>query len=267
MKTGFATLVTLALAATVRAAVGDACSAAGTPGVCLATATCTAGSGTTHTGYCPNDPSDVKCCTKSCSTGGQCRLTSSCPSGNTLSGLCPGPSTVKCCLPASGCNTGPSVNTATLDLIKLSEGFVPNIYNDPVGLPTVGYRHLCQNTGCSEVPYSFPLTVATGTALLMSDLKTYQNCLAKAVAKTIRLNANQYGALVSWTFNVGCGAMQGSSLLSRLNAGETPNTVASEELPKWKYGGGVVLPGLVTRRAREVTLFKTATSTGALPNC
>jgi hypothetical protein len=69
------------------AAVGDACSANGTPGVCLSTSTCTSGSGTTHTGFCPNDPADVKCCTKSCGTGGQCRLVSSCPSGNTLSGM------------------------------------------------------------------------------------------------------------------------------------------------------------------------------------
>lgn len=78
-------LATLPLLA--HAAVGSACSVSGTPGVCLATATCTSGSGTTHTGFCPNDPADVKCCTKSCSTGGHCQPVSSCASGNTLSGM------------------------------------------------------------------------------------------------------------------------------------------------------------------------------------
>lgn len=79
------------------------------------------------------------------------------------------------------------------------------------------------------------------------------------------LNANQYGALVSWAFNVGCGNSGSSTLIKRLNNGEDPNTVAGEELPKWNKGGGSVLPGLVRRRAAEVDLFQTSTSDGALP--
>lgn len=79
------------------------------------------------------------------------------------------------------------------------------------------------------------------------------------------LNANQYGALVSWAFNVGCGAAGSSTLLERLNAGESPNTVAEEELPRWNKGGGEVLPGLVRRREAEVKLHKTPTSDCALP--
>lgn len=81
------------------------------------------------------------------------------------------------------------------------------------------------------------------------------------------LNANQYGALVSWTFNVGGANVQSSTLLKRLNAGESPNTVIGEELPKWNKAGGDVLPGLVRRRAAEVTLAKTGTNAGALPAC
>lgn len=66
---------------------------------------------------------------------------------------------------------------------------------------------------------------------------------------------------------MGCGAVKSSTLLKRLNAGENPNTVAAEELPKWKNAGGVELPGLVRRRAAEVALAKTATSDKALPAC
>jgi len=84
-------------------------------------------------------------------------------------------------------------------------------------------------------------------------------------ASSVVLNANQYGALVSWTFNVGSGAAASSSLISRLNAGEDEATVIAEELPKWNKGGGNVLPGLVRRRAAEVALAETATDVAALP--
>lgn len=72
---------------------------------------------------------------------------------------------------------------------------------------------------------------------------------------------------MSWTFNVGCANMQSSTLIRRLNNGEAPNTVAAQELPKWNLANGQVLPGLVTRRAAEVKLFQTSTSSGALPAC
>ena len=163
--------------------------------------------------------------------------------------------------------TGPNVNAATVSLIKEFEGFVPSPAPDPIGLPTVGYGHLCQTSGCSEVPYSFPLTTSTASALLQSDLKSPQQTITLKTTSNVVLNANQYGALVSWAFNVGGGNVDSSTLLRRLNAGESPNTVIAEELPKWNKAGGNVLPGLVRRRAAEVALAQTATSVPALPAC
>lgn len=46
------------------------------------------------------------------------------------------------------------------------------------------------------------------------------------------INLNQYGALVSWSFNVGCGAAQSSSLIRSLNNRENPKAVISEDLPR-----------------------------------
>ncbi|KAF2280783.1 lysozyme [Westerdykella ornata] len=163
--------------------------------------------------------------------------------------------------------TGPNVNSATIALIKEFEGFVPSPSPDPIGLPTVGYGHLCQTTGCSEVPYSFPLTESTATQLLMSDLKSPQQTITLKTTSNVVLNANQYGALVSWAFNVGPSNVQSSTLLKRLNAGESPNTVIAEELPKWNKAGGQTLPGLTRRRAAEVALAQTPTSVKALPAC
>ncbi|CAA7266061.1 unnamed protein product [Cyclocybe aegerita] len=262
----FTTLL-LASAALVHAAINDACTAGSTPGVCLTTASCSSSGGTSHPGFCPNDPTNVQCCTKTCGSGGTCRFSNTCTTGNTQTGLCPGPSGFICCLPGSSTCTPPAVNADTISLIKQFEGFVPRPAPDPIGLPTVGYGHLCQTTNCAEVPFSFPLTTAQASTLLTNDLKTFERCITNDISNSVRLNANQYGALVSWAFNVGCGNTRSSTLISRLNAGQNPNTVAAEELPKWNRAGGQVLPGLVNRRAAEVRLFQTASSVIAHPPC
>lgn len=85
------------------------------------------------------------------------------------------------------------------------------------------------------------------------------------VSSSATVNLNQYGALISWSFNMGCGAAKSSTLISRINDGENVNTVLEEELPKWVHGGGEVLPGLVRRRNAEIDLAKTSTDDGALP--
>lgn len=86
------------------------------------------------------------------------------------------------------------------------------------------------------------------------------------VSSSVTLNLNQYGALVSWAFNMGCGATKTSTLIKRLNRGENVNKVLSAELPKWVYAGGKKLPGLVRRRNAEIALAKKKTTAKALPN-
>lgn len=128
-------LTLLALTATTAfAALNGQCSVNGTPGVCLHTADCGNGGGTSTSGFCPNDPADVKCCTKaSCGSGGNCRWTSSC-TGTTLSGQCPGPTDFKCCVPKSGGGGGTSTNHALsqhgVEFIAGFEGFRADFYRD-----------------------------------------------------------------------------------------------------------------------------------------
>ncbi|MCJ1363809.1 hypothetical protein MMC16_002918 [Acarospora aff. strigata] len=98
----------LLLAATSYAAINGRCSVNGTPGTCISTATCSGGGGKSNPGFCPNDPDDIQCCTKtSCGSGGNCRWTDQC-SGTTQAGLCPGPDTFKCCL-SGGSTTNPTI--------------------------------------------------------------------------------------------------------------------------------------------------------------
>jgi len=155
---------------------------------------------------------------------------------------------------ASGQYTGPT-NQAGLDLIKEFEGWYPNFYTDPVGIRTIGYGHACHVWDCS-VPlngkYPVPLSLADGQSLLAEDLVSYEACVRNNVRYS-GLNADQFSALTSFTFNLGCGNLQSSTLLSLLNSGNVLG--ASEEFGKWVYGGGVVLPGLVRRREAERVLF------------
>ena len=98
------------------------------------------------------------------------------------------------------------------------------------------------------------ITQARADQLLQQDLAKFNACVSSNINRP--LNPNQVGALMSWSFNVGCGNLQYSTLRRRMSAGENLNTVASGELPKWVKAGGQTLPGLVRRRAAEVKFFK-----------
>jgi lysozyme len=139
-----------------------------------------------------------------------------------------------------------TINNAGLNLVKSSEGFRPCKYQDPAGYWTIGYGHLIQPG------QSFTcITEQEATRLLLSDLGVAEQCVSSSVH--VYLNDNQFSALVDFTFNLGCGAFQGSTLLKDINAGNFGAVCG--QLKLWVYGGGRVLPGLVTRRNAECQLF------------
>lgn len=181
----------------------------------------------------------------------------------------------KCSTTSTGTKPGCSwVNADGVALIQEFESFQPRPYRDPTGKWTVGYGHLCGNNGadssCSGTGYSYPLTLATAGELLKKDLPNYTICLRNNLNEDkVKLNKNQWAALTSFVFNLGCGNFQRSDLMARLNKGEDVNTVIAAEFPRWNKAGGVVLNGLVRRRAAEVALAK-KTSHGtskAFPTC
>lgn len=114
----------------VLAAINGPCSVGSTPGVCIATAQCSSASGTSSVGFCPNDPTDIKCCTKpSCGVGGHCDWTAACK-GTTKTGLCPGPADFKCCFPASTGSGAHSLSPNGVNFIAGFEGFRKDFYID-----------------------------------------------------------------------------------------------------------------------------------------
>ena len=141
------------------------------------------------------------------------------------------------------------ISTTGINLIKSFEGLKLQAYIDAVGILTIGYGH----TGL-DVHKGMTITEAQATDLLYKDLTSFESAVTKLI--TIPLNQNQFDALVSFTYNVGVGSLESSTLRRRLNAHEDPNTVAKQELIKWVKGNNnQTLPGLVTRREAEIALF------------
>jgi lysozyme len=135
-----------------------------------------------------------------------------------------------------------------VNLIKSFEGLRLESYLCPAGVWTVGYGH----TGDDVTP-EMTITEDRANKMLRRDLVKFEQGVDLLI--TVPLNQQQFDALVSFAFNCGLGALEESTLRKRLNNKEDPNKVAQEELPKWVKGDGVVLPGLVERRKKEVELF------------
>lgn len=139
-----------------------------------------------------------------------------------------------------------------VDLIQRFEDCHLTAYVCPAGVPTIGWGH----TG-SDAQLGMTITQARADQLFRGDLKAAENAVSSLI--TGPLPQHRFDALVSFTYNVGPAALASSSLRRRLNAGEDPDTVAAQELPRWTKGeGDTVLPGLQRRRQAELKLFLSA---------
>lgn len=149
-----------------------------------------------------------------------------------------------------------AVPQTAVDLAKRFEGFHRVPKNDPLrqahpyicpaGFWTVGFGHLCK-------PDHPPITAAEAEVYLAQDLMTaltatLRHCPVLATEPEPRL-----AAIVDFTFNLGAGRLQTSTLRRRLNQRDWPG--AEFELRRWVYGGGRILPGLVARRDGEIRLL------------
>lgn len=70
-----------------------------------------------------------------------------------------------------------------------------------------------------------------------------------------KLSQGQFDAVTSITFNAGCAQMQKSTMYRMLR--DNKFTEACNQFPRWTYGGGKQLPGLVARRDKERALCLT----------
>ena len=143
---------------------------------------------------------------------------------------------------------GVRLTQAGVDLVKQSEGLRLRSYRCPAGKLTIGYGHTGQKAKKGRI------TKLEAEDLLKQDLIKYERIVRNRVK--VRINNNQYSALVSFTFNVGEGAFTRSSLLRKLNNGDYCG--AAKEFTRWVRGNNQrILGGLIKRRQIEQDLFLT----------
>ncbi|MCX7185296.1 MAG: lysozyme [Nitrosospira sp.] len=96
------------------------------------------------------------------------------------------------------------------------------------------------------------MTEAEAEVFLARDLITALNATLRYCPILTTEPEGRLAAIVDFTFNLGAGRLQTSTLRRRVNQQDW--AIAAQELRRWVYGGGVVLPGLVIRREAEVAL-------------
>lgn len=148
-----------------------------------------------------------------------------------------------------------SINQDGLQLIKDFEGFKSEPYLDAASKPTIGY-------GCTHYEDGITVTMNDNSineeraSELLQNLLNNEFCPKVEKLLNVKVNDNQFSAIVCFAYNVGIGNLLQSTLLRCLNA--MNYTDASNEFQRWNKAGGIVLPGLVRRRAAEKALFLTA---------
>lgn len=133
-----------------------------------------------------------------------------------------------------------------LKLIAAFEGFSAMPYRCPAGLLTIGYGHVIRAGEDFKL-----LDVVQARRLLAADVTAAEWAVQKLIA--VPLAQHQFDALVSFTFNLGSGALERSTLRRVVNRGEQDQV--ERQLMRWVFAGGKRRAGLVRRRAAESRLY------------
>ncbi|QRM23506.1 lysozyme [Burkholderia pseudomallei] len=152
-----------------------------------------------------------------------------------------------------------TLSQAGESFIQKREGCVLHVYVDAVGIPTIGYgRALHMTLAQAQALYPNGITQAQAQAMFDQDIVPFVNNV-NAVVK-VPLTQNQFDACVSFCYNAGNGAFNGSTLLRLLNSGNYQG--AADQFLVWNKGrvSGqlVTIQGLLNRRTAERAIFLNA---------
>jgi len=154
------------------------------------------------------------------------------------------------------------VSDKAIKMIKHHEGVRQRPYRCPAKLWTIGVGHvLYPRQGALKIDErdAYPLEERDNRTFSMEEvdgiLRDDLNRFERGVERycPVKLTQGQFDALVSFSFNIGLGALQRSTLRQKVLRGEMEG--AAEEFLKYTLAGGKVLKGLVTRRNDERALF------------
>ena len=155
------------------------------------------------------------------------------------------------------------VSQKCINQIKQDEGVKNKPYQCPALLWTVGVGHVIDpNHAKVKLADRKQLPIPAGwnrvlsgeeiDDILRNDLNRFESGVLRLVK--VPLTQGQFDALVSFSFNVGLGNLQNSTLRMKLNRGDYAG--AAEQFLVWTKAGGKVLKGLVVRRTHEKEMFE-----------
>lgn len=139
-----------------------------------------------------------------------------------------------------------NISKEGLELIKKFEGCELKAYKDAVDVWTIGYGHT------KGVVEGMEITAEEAESMLEEELKEYCGYINDEVK--VKLEQNQFDALVSWVYNLGPSNLRSSTMLKVINEGKYDEVPA--QIKRWNRAGGKVLDGLVRRREAEALLFQ-----------
>lgn len=141
------------------------------------------------------------------------------------------------------------IHPEALRLIRHFEGFALEPYRDAAGFWTVDTGHLMTRDRSAQRPA--PVSAERAEDLFRKNAAR----AARSVLRLIRvpLTDGQFGALASFAFNLGGGALRASTLRRRVNEGA--HQEAAREFGRWVFAGGRRLRGLVRRRRAEAEMY------------
>lgn len=165
-----------------------------------------------------------------------------------------------------------NVSKKALEMLKHHEGVRTKPYRDVVALWTVGVGHLMYPeqvnlpnrrnakpgyTGQTREDFAIKFedfrefSMEEVDDILKRDLGRFERGVTRLI--TAPISQNQFDALVSFSFNLGLGTLQRSTLRQKVNRMDYEG--AADEFLKYVMAGGKVFRGLVNRRNDERNLF------------
>ncbi|MEM5400870.1 lysozyme [Paraburkholderia unamae] len=141
-----------------------------------------------------------------------------------------------------------TLTVADLSITKQAESCRLVAYQDPVGIWTCGW-------GCTgpDIVAGTQWSQDEADARLLAAVASAETQVRAALK--FQVTREEFIALVDFTYNVGCGNFDHSTLLAKINAGDMAG--AAQEFLKWDLAGGRVLQGLLVRRQAEMKEFMT----------
>ena len=107
------------------------------------------------------------------------------------------------------------VNDAGITLIKEFEGCRLTPYRCSAGVPTVGYGTTYRPDGGRVSMCDKPLTIEQADELFDRDINHFSAKVDDLIG--VPVSPNQFSAVVSLAYNIGCGNLRSSTLLRKLN--------------------------------------------------